>query len=105
MLYILFVRISFFFFFLMIRRPPRSTHCISSAASDVYKRQVNDYKSLAEGITYMLTHIELRKKCYKINKERIEDVCEIRKVASLYIALYKKILNSIDTNTNIEHQN
>eukprot|EP00825_Cyclidium_porcatum_P041529 TRINITY_DN5470_c0_g1_i1.p2 TRINITY_DN5470_c0_g1~~TRINITY_DN5470_c0_g1_i1.p2 ORF type:complete len:160 (-),score=18.29 TRINITY_DN5470_c0_g1_i1:428-907(-) len=30
----------FSFFFLMIRRPPRSTHCISSAASDVYKRQV-----------------------------------------------------------------
>eukprot|EP00825_Cyclidium_porcatum_P003956 TRINITY_DN11839_c0_g1_i2.p5 TRINITY_DN11839_c0_g1~~TRINITY_DN11839_c0_g1_i2.p5 ORF type:complete len:136 (-),score=20.06 TRINITY_DN11839_c0_g1_i2:1516-1923(-) len=28
------------FFFLMIRRPPRSTHCISSAASDVYKRQM-----------------------------------------------------------------
>eukprot|EP00826_Nyctotherus_ovalis_P009776 TRINITY_DN12589_c0_g2_i1.p1 TRINITY_DN12589_c0_g2~~TRINITY_DN12589_c0_g2_i1.p1 ORF type:complete len:320 (+),score=41.19 TRINITY_DN12589_c0_g2_i1:22-960(+) len=26
----------------MIRRPPRSTHCISSAASDVYKRQ--EYK-------------------------------------------------------------
>eukprot|EP00826_Nyctotherus_ovalis_P047783 TRINITY_DN5546_c0_g1_i1.p1 TRINITY_DN5546_c0_g1~~TRINITY_DN5546_c0_g1_i1.p1 ORF type:complete len:163 (+),score=32.24 TRINITY_DN5546_c0_g1_i1:22-489(+) len=26
----------------MIRRPPRSTHCISSAASDVYKRQVSD---------------------------------------------------------------
>ena len=26
-------------FFLMIRRPPRSTQCISSAASDVYKRQ------------------------------------------------------------------
>ena len=25
--------------FLMIRRPPRSTHCISSAASEVYKRQ------------------------------------------------------------------
>jgi len=24
----------------MFRRPPRSTHCISSAASDVYKRQV-----------------------------------------------------------------
>eukprot|EP00825_Cyclidium_porcatum_P018869 TRINITY_DN2147_c0_g1_i1.p1 TRINITY_DN2147_c0_g1~~TRINITY_DN2147_c0_g1_i1.p1 ORF type:complete len:350 (-),score=60.33 TRINITY_DN2147_c0_g1_i1:170-1219(-) len=27
----------------MIRRPPRSTHCISSAASDVYKRQVINY--------------------------------------------------------------
>ena len=26
----------------MIRRPPRSTHCISSAASDVYKRQIDD---------------------------------------------------------------
>eukprot|EP00825_Cyclidium_porcatum_P044126 TRINITY_DN6392_c0_g1_i1.p3 TRINITY_DN6392_c0_g1~~TRINITY_DN6392_c0_g1_i1.p3 ORF type:complete len:253 (-),score=96.11 TRINITY_DN6392_c0_g1_i1:385-1143(-) len=28
----------------MIRRPPRSTHCISSAASDVYKRQVHGRK-------------------------------------------------------------
>ena len=27
----------------MIRRPPRSTHCISSAASDVYKRQAFDH--------------------------------------------------------------
>ena len=26
----------------MIRRPPRSTHCISSAASDVYKRQIQE---------------------------------------------------------------
>ena len=30
------------FFFLMIRRPPRSTLDRSSAASDVYKRQVHD---------------------------------------------------------------
>ena len=29
----------------MIRRPPRSTHCISSAASDVYKRQVPGLRS------------------------------------------------------------
>eukprot|EP00831_Metopus_contortus_P004723 TRINITY_DN11753_c0_g2_i1.p4 TRINITY_DN11753_c0_g2~~TRINITY_DN11753_c0_g2_i1.p4 ORF type:complete len:113 (+),score=15.16 TRINITY_DN11753_c0_g2_i1:22-360(+) len=29
-----------YFFFLMIRRPPRSTQGVSSAASDVYKRQV-----------------------------------------------------------------
>ena len=29
----------------MIRRPPRSTHCISSAASDVYKRQVHAHES------------------------------------------------------------
>eukprot|EP00831_Metopus_contortus_P004882 TRINITY_DN11821_c0_g1_i1.p1 TRINITY_DN11821_c0_g1~~TRINITY_DN11821_c0_g1_i1.p1 ORF type:complete len:148 (-),score=31.69 TRINITY_DN11821_c0_g1_i1:60-503(-) len=29
------------FFFFMIRRPPRSTQGVSSAASDVYKRQIN----------------------------------------------------------------
>ncbi|BCP58370.1 hypothetical protein SUT007_18280 [Streptococcus parasuis] len=38
----------FFFFFLMIRPPPRSTRALSSAASDVYKRQnyysVSDFK-------------------------------------------------------------
>src|SRR5678816_1971498 len=33
-------KINFFFFFLMIRRPPRSTLDRSSAASDVYKRQI-----------------------------------------------------------------
>ena len=33
----------------MIRRPPRSTHCISSAASDVYKRQGLDVGSAAWG--------------------------------------------------------
>eukprot|EP00656_Telonema_subtile_P034211 TRINITY_DN38330_c0_g1_i2.p1 TRINITY_DN38330_c0_g1~~TRINITY_DN38330_c0_g1_i2.p1 ORF type:complete len:760 (-),score=205.61 TRINITY_DN38330_c0_g1_i2:140-2419(-) len=32
--------LSFSFFFLMIRRPPRSTLSSSSAASDVYKRQI-----------------------------------------------------------------
>ena len=32
----------------MIRRPPRSTHCISSAASDVYKRQNQDWRALDE---------------------------------------------------------
>ena len=32
-------------FFLILRRPPGSTHCISSAASDVYKRQETDILS------------------------------------------------------------
>ena len=36
-----------FVFFLMIRRPPRSTLDRSSAASDVYKRQVE------EGLAYL----------------------------------------------------
>src|SRR5678809_485953 len=39
-LFKLYYWVSSFFFFLMIRRPPRSTLDRSSAASDVYKRQV-----------------------------------------------------------------
>jgi len=35
----------------MIRRPPRSTHCISSAASDVYKRQALERNSKALSVT------------------------------------------------------
>ena len=31
-------------FFLMIRRPPRSTQSRSSAASDVYKRQMESFQ-------------------------------------------------------------
>ena len=40
---------SLFFFFLMIRRPPRSTLDRSSAASDVYKRQVPLVHFIDEG--------------------------------------------------------
>ena len=35
------------FFFLMIRRPPRSTQSRSSAASDVYKRQIQVWLKLS----------------------------------------------------------
>eukprot|EP00825_Cyclidium_porcatum_P004886 TRINITY_DN12320_c0_g1_i2.p3 TRINITY_DN12320_c0_g1~~TRINITY_DN12320_c0_g1_i2.p3 ORF type:complete len:102 (-),score=35.79 TRINITY_DN12320_c0_g1_i2:381-686(-) len=41
----------------MIRRPPRSTHCISSAASDVYKRQVSTQSTW--GDNYILSQINL----------------------------------------------
>ena len=37
----------------MIRRPPRSTHCISSAASDVYKRQFI-YGLFIQGFLFLL---------------------------------------------------
>eukprot|EP01016_Furgasonia_blochmanni_P014291 TRINITY_DN17462_c0_g1_i1.p1 TRINITY_DN17462_c0_g1~~TRINITY_DN17462_c0_g1_i1.p1 ORF type:complete len:295 (+),score=76.87 TRINITY_DN17462_c0_g1_i1:3-887(+) len=44
------------FFFLMIRRPPRSTQSRSSAASDVYKRQIYllllTISALSEGLNY-----------------------------------------------------
>ncbi|WP_460413976.1 hypothetical protein, partial [Staphylococcus aureus] len=44
-------------FFLMIRRPPRSTQGVSSAASDVYKRQVMPLaaKVLKKAVSY--THL------------------------------------------------
>jgi len=42
----------------MIRRPPRSTHCISSAASDVYKRQAN---KLGARWVVLLTEEEARR--------------------------------------------
>src|SRR5665811_2620725 len=49
----IFILLFVFFFFLMIRRPPRSTRVRSSAASDVYKRQVrapqSDYDWLCSG--------------------------------------------------------
>ena len=36
---------------LMIRRPPRSTQYVSSAASDVYKRQVPRFRRVKNGIS------------------------------------------------------
>ena len=39
---------SILFFFLMIRRPPRSTLDRSSAASDVYKRQVQAHGQVGD---------------------------------------------------------
>eukprot|EP00826_Nyctotherus_ovalis_P016181 TRINITY_DN1466_c0_g1_i10.p1 TRINITY_DN1466_c0_g1~~TRINITY_DN1466_c0_g1_i10.p1 ORF type:complete len:137 (+),score=13.39 TRINITY_DN1466_c0_g1_i10:25-411(+) len=39
----------------MIRRPPRSTHCISSAASDVYKRQVHNHPFILPLYSYRIS--------------------------------------------------
>eukprot|EP00825_Cyclidium_porcatum_P016801 TRINITY_DN1970_c0_g1_i2.p1 TRINITY_DN1970_c0_g1~~TRINITY_DN1970_c0_g1_i2.p1 ORF type:complete len:425 (+),score=16.89 TRINITY_DN1970_c0_g1_i2:121-1395(+) len=48
----------------MIRRPPRSTHCISSAASDVYKRQVST-QSTWEGSGTDKKSFALREQAYR----------------------------------------
>eukprot|EP00831_Metopus_contortus_P047981 TRINITY_DN3891_c0_g1_i9.p1 TRINITY_DN3891_c0_g1~~TRINITY_DN3891_c0_g1_i9.p1 ORF type:complete len:124 (-),score=36.90 TRINITY_DN3891_c0_g1_i9:40-411(-) len=58
-----------FFFFLMIRRPPRSTQGVSSAASDVYKRQVKnckpeDFKGSSSHA--QITVVELEKGAYGV---------------------------------------
>eukprot|EP00825_Cyclidium_porcatum_P008087 TRINITY_DN1403_c0_g1_i8.p2 TRINITY_DN1403_c0_g1~~TRINITY_DN1403_c0_g1_i8.p2 ORF type:complete len:108 (-),score=29.33 TRINITY_DN1403_c0_g1_i8:5-328(-) len=60
----------YFFFFLMIRRPPRSTHCISSAASDVYKRQaqylVNQKLATIEKIFTKTEELDNNRKALKL---------------------------------------
>eukprot|EP00825_Cyclidium_porcatum_P013717 TRINITY_DN17259_c0_g1_i1.p2 TRINITY_DN17259_c0_g1~~TRINITY_DN17259_c0_g1_i1.p2 ORF type:complete len:150 (-),score=22.20 TRINITY_DN17259_c0_g1_i1:87-536(-) len=49
----------------MIRRPPRSTHCISSAASDVYKRQ---YQRRVHGKAHdYMDYIQIRYGVYSVS--------------------------------------
>ena len=50
------LRIATVFFFLMIRRPPRSTLDRSSAASDVYKRQVTVFPAREDGTPELSVH-------------------------------------------------
>ena len=50
---ILFSYFFLLFFFLMIRRPPRSTQSRSSAASDVYKRQLDVWVERETMIKFM----------------------------------------------------
>ena len=63
LLMFLFYYVAFYcllFFFLMRRRPPRSTQSRSSAASDVYKRQVHELLGNAlimEGETERTTNL------------------------------------------------
>eukprot|EP00825_Cyclidium_porcatum_P047281 TRINITY_DN7654_c0_g1_i1.p1 TRINITY_DN7654_c0_g1~~TRINITY_DN7654_c0_g1_i1.p1 ORF type:complete len:590 (+),score=111.85 TRINITY_DN7654_c0_g1_i1:113-1882(+) len=59
----------------MIRRPPRSTHCISSAASDVYKRQVSTQSTWEKGII-LLYHLKLDLKCISsLGTNNFNDYC------------------------------
>ena len=54
-----------FVFFLMIRRPPRSTPLYSSAASDVYKRQISLFEGPHTGKNFLTTEM-----INKIKKEK-----------------------------------
>eukprot|EP00825_Cyclidium_porcatum_P004233 TRINITY_DN11971_c0_g1_i1.p2 TRINITY_DN11971_c0_g1~~TRINITY_DN11971_c0_g1_i1.p2 ORF type:complete len:101 (+),score=21.79 TRINITY_DN11971_c0_g1_i1:81-383(+) len=67
----------------MIRRPPRSTHCISSAASDVYKRQIESkYSHLLEAASNIQQAIDA------IIDEQLE---EIRVYVNSRVSNFSKI--------------
>ena len=67
-----FLRYVRFFFFLMIRRPPRSTLDRSSAASDVYKRQVlAAVEALPQDLRDAITFREVEGMSYKEIAERM----------------------------------
>eukprot|EP00825_Cyclidium_porcatum_P027045 TRINITY_DN29072_c0_g1_i1.p2 TRINITY_DN29072_c0_g1~~TRINITY_DN29072_c0_g1_i1.p2 ORF type:complete len:111 (+),score=26.25 TRINITY_DN29072_c0_g1_i1:59-391(+) len=64
-----------FFFFLMIRRPPRSTHCISSAASDVYKRQYIQKKKIQFKSRLEKPPRNNKNQQMKLNEEQLSIIC------------------------------
>eukprot|EP00831_Metopus_contortus_P080789 TRINITY_DN8344_c0_g1_i1.p1 TRINITY_DN8344_c0_g1~~TRINITY_DN8344_c0_g1_i1.p1 ORF type:complete len:328 (+),score=95.33 TRINITY_DN8344_c0_g1_i1:40-984(+) len=66
-----------FFFFLMIRRPPRSTQGVSSAASDVYKRQ---YQRRVHGEKkYTQNYDNLNEQLLQERKTHSESLAELEK--------------------------
>eukprot|EP00825_Cyclidium_porcatum_P005610 TRINITY_DN1274_c0_g1_i1.p1 TRINITY_DN1274_c0_g1~~TRINITY_DN1274_c0_g1_i1.p1 ORF type:complete len:196 (+),score=50.10 TRINITY_DN1274_c0_g1_i1:136-723(+) len=73
----------------MIRRPPRSTHCISSAASDVYKRQVQHLilkimKKLVLFVAFALIA------CIGANAQGTAKKAEVKKEATTAVKAQKK---------------
>ena len=70
-----------FFFFLMIRRPPRSTQSRSSAASDVYKRQLINRRAIRFPPFYRLISILFQGANAKIVAERAKRFGNIIRIA------------------------
>ena len=68
------------FFFLMIRRPPRSTQSRSSAASDVYKRQIK-YCAITLAKTYI---IQININCRSNSYSRRSCGCTTKSIAGSY---------------------
>eukprot|EP00826_Nyctotherus_ovalis_P013050 TRINITY_DN13492_c0_g1_i2.p2 TRINITY_DN13492_c0_g1~~TRINITY_DN13492_c0_g1_i2.p2 ORF type:complete len:135 (+),score=57.20 TRINITY_DN13492_c0_g1_i2:24-407(+) len=75
----------------MIRRPPRSTHCISSAASDVYKRQTK--RKLKESLVLSAKLLEKQKEVEKLSEKLKERESEYEKQAE-ETKLYKRLTES-----------
>eukprot|EP00825_Cyclidium_porcatum_P014487 TRINITY_DN17785_c0_g1_i1.p5 TRINITY_DN17785_c0_g1~~TRINITY_DN17785_c0_g1_i1.p5 ORF type:complete len:104 (+),score=23.36 TRINITY_DN17785_c0_g1_i1:120-431(+) len=71
----------------MIRRPPRSTHCISSAASDVYKRQVS-----TQSTWVCMQSLSFKSEIYFFFKKNLQIKLELSFLNGLF--LQYKSLNS-----------
>eukprot|EP00825_Cyclidium_porcatum_P020382 TRINITY_DN2310_c0_g1_i2.p1 TRINITY_DN2310_c0_g1~~TRINITY_DN2310_c0_g1_i2.p1 ORF type:complete len:263 (+),score=66.62 TRINITY_DN2310_c0_g1_i2:120-908(+) len=76
----------------MIRRPPRSTHCISSAASDVYKRQVLHDKEQDQ----LLKIISKKFSEDKFRYDQLYDIILEMKIENLKNGLMESHLNQLE---------
>ena len=83
----------------MIRRPPRSTHRMSSAASDVYKRQAN---SLMNYI-YDLMGFDTRFLKYDINVEKFDKNDFSVVIGPVPMVEAKSMLEELDTQLSSEN--
>ena len=85
-----------FFFFLMLRRPPISTQSRSSAASDVYKRQLQGLiKPGSTVVTTAASHNSLLRPLFRLRDEagcKIE-IIPIFPDGSLDFATYEQVLS------------
>eukprot|EP00826_Nyctotherus_ovalis_P022932 TRINITY_DN17680_c0_g1_i2.p1 TRINITY_DN17680_c0_g1~~TRINITY_DN17680_c0_g1_i2.p1 ORF type:complete len:234 (-),score=32.16 TRINITY_DN17680_c0_g1_i2:148-828(-) len=85
----------------MIRRPPRSTHCISSAASDVYKRQLlfNDFNEEQKDSLFKRVKREMPKRADEesvyhselTNQRQIQRQLDLINAENFAVAVNKKL--------------
>ena len=80
---------SIIFFFLMIRRPPRSTLDRSSAASDVYKRQLS-----GSMIKFSVTTAFNEKSLSQISFE-INEPCSVTPVSYTHLRAHETVLDLV----------
>eukprot|EP00831_Metopus_contortus_P048075 TRINITY_DN3902_c0_g1_i2.p1 TRINITY_DN3902_c0_g1~~TRINITY_DN3902_c0_g1_i2.p1 ORF type:complete len:261 (-),score=30.25 TRINITY_DN3902_c0_g1_i2:36-818(-) len=78
----------FFVFFLMIRRPPRSTQGVSSAASDVYKRQVSTQSTWVKKQLVFYMVVDLNSLEFKF-QEQLQQLFGLQQQQRFYLRLLR----------------
>eukprot|EP00831_Metopus_contortus_P009513 TRINITY_DN13665_c0_g1_i1.p2 TRINITY_DN13665_c0_g1~~TRINITY_DN13665_c0_g1_i1.p2 ORF type:complete len:218 (+),score=60.23 TRINITY_DN13665_c0_g1_i1:92-745(+) len=89
----------------MIRRPPRSTQGVSSAASDVYKRQVSTQSTWEEmevetpSVKELEFYVETGQGYLKIENDKEQDIGDLLKetkqIVQKMIALMQSVINTL----------